>query len=134
MPLAALALAAALVTEQPADKVWPADCAMHFEQGDTLFHKGASAQMIGYFDRVVHHTGLRRRHSVFAIEDQPGRAVVLDEGKALAVLIDTSGQNRVARYFEGEAILDEGALGTAPFEGLIKQAPTKDTAIIACDA
>ena len=133
MPLAALALATALVTEQPTDKGWPADCAMHFEPGDTLSHNGASAQMIGYFDRVVHRTGLRRRHSVFAITDRPNRAVILDQGKASAVLIDTSGQN-VARYFEGEAILDESALGTAPFKGLIKQAPSKDMAIIACNA
>ncbi|MEM6585127.1 MAG: hypothetical protein AAF692_05185 [Pseudomonadota bacterium] len=133
MPLAPLAVTAALVAGQPSDKVWPADCAMHFEPGDTLSHNGASAQIIGYFDRVVHHTGLRRRHSVFAITDRPDRAVVLDQGKALAALIDTSGQN-VARYFEGAAILDESALGTAPFKGLIKQAPTKDTAIIACNA
>lgn len=111
---------------------WPTGCVRHFELGDTLAHGDSSARMIGYYDRIIHHSGQRHRYFVFFSPQTPDRAAVIAKGKVIGEIVDRSDSGRIPAYFSSQTVLDQSDVDGLQPVGLEYRAVSPEMARLAC--
>ncbi|GEM_PF-2205891 len=99
--------------------LWPRACVRHFEVGETIEHAGMRAQVIGHYDRIIHHTGMRSRELVLLVEGQPDLALLVSGTRVRGFLIDTAERGQIMRRFERNRVFDSSNANDPDFPGLI---------------
>ncbi|MBV7258541.1 hypothetical protein [Erythrobacter crassostreae] len=112
--------------------IWPRQCARHAEIGDQIEQNGVKATMIGYYDRIVHHTGLRSRRYVWSVEGQTDIALIAHKGHLTGVVLDTSETNQIAARFSKNPVFDAKDAGDDAYPNLIVTWPLPNSIGGAC--
>ncbi|MCK0129778.1 hypothetical protein [Erythrobacter sp. F6033] len=99
--------------------IWPRQCVRHAEIGTQIEHSGITATMIGYYDRIIHHTGLRNREHVWLVEGHSDMALIVNKGRLTGAILDTSETNQIAARFGEKPVFDAKDTGDAPYPSLI---------------
>lgn len=129
-PLLASSISAQERTSHPSAQ--PPDCLRYFELNDTIGEGDNAGQMIGYFDRVIHHSGLRDRHFVFAFNNRADRVVTVRGGKLTAQITDPSDQNRLRTFFAKHTVLDQSDMDRPELAGIALADPPSNLAQWGC--
>jgi len=100
--------------------VWKRQCGLQGQVGDFVAANEIAGRVVGFYDRLIHHSGLTQREFIFMVEGQGQFAYIVNSrAEVRSFLIDNSKEGRLTSYFGNHKVFELSALGSPELEGVL---------------